>query len=40
MASTFGDRLDILKDMVGSGDLVGTVVVDQVRPTGLCEISA
>jgi hypothetical protein len=30
MASTFGDRIDALKEMVGSGDLVGTVVVDQV----------
>jgi hypothetical protein len=30
MASTFGDRLDVLKEMVGSGDLTGKVVVDQV----------
>lgn len=30
MASTFGDRLEVLKEMVGSGDLVGKVVVDQV----------
>lgn len=30
MASTFGDRIDELKAMVGTGDLTGTVVVDQI----------
>lgn len=29
MASTFGGRLNVLKEMVGSGDLTGKVVVDQ-----------
>ena len=29
MASTFGDRIDELKAMVGTGDLTGKVVVDQ-----------
>lgn len=29
MASTFADRIDILKEMVGTGDLVGVVRVDQ-----------
>lgn len=29
MAGTFGDRIDELKAMVGTGDLVGRVVVDQ-----------
>lgn len=29
MASTFGDRIDELKAMVGTGDLTGTCVVDQ-----------
>lgn len=29
MASTFGARLDELKELVGSGDLVGKVEVDQ-----------
>jgi hypothetical protein len=30
MASTFGDRIDVLKELVGSGDLDGIVVVDQI----------
>jgi hypothetical protein len=30
MASTFGDRLDDLKAMIGSGDLIGKVEVSQV----------
>jgi hypothetical protein len=30
MASTFGDRIDILKELAGSGDLDGAVVVDQI----------
>jgi hypothetical protein len=30
MASTFGDRIDELKELVGKGDLKGTVIVDQV----------
>lgn len=30
MASTFGDRIDELKAMVGTGDLTGTVVCDQI----------
>jgi hypothetical protein len=29
MAGTFADRIDILKAMVGTGDLTGKVVVDQ-----------
>jgi len=29
VASTFGDRIDQLKERVGSGDLTGSVVVDQ-----------
>lgn len=28
--STFAERIDALKDLVGSGDLTGTVAVDQV----------
>jgi hypothetical protein len=35
MASTFGERIDALKELVGSGDLVGTVIVDQVRPRSM-----
>lgn len=30
MASTFGARIDELKELVGRGDLKGTVIVDQV----------
>jgi hypothetical protein len=30
VAGTFADRIDVLKAMVGTGDLVGKVVVDQV----------
>lgn len=29
MASTFGAKIDELKERVGSGDLVGSVVADQ-----------
>ena len=30
MASTFGDRIDVLKAMVGTGDLTGKVEVSQI----------
>jgi len=40
VASTFGDRIDVLKEMVGSGDLVGSVVVDQVYAHYLASMRA
>ena len=30
MGSSFAERIDVLKELVGHGDLTGTVVVDQV----------